>query len=78
MERSVRQMVGERLVLLRRRHGWTQPELAYRAKIGITTLNRVENGHTSLTMEKVVALAKALGCTSDYLLGLTDTLDEAA
>jgi transcriptional regulator with XRE-family HTH domain len=74
MARSVREIVGERLVLLRRRKGWTQPELAREAGMSITTLNRVENAHTSLTMEKVAALARVLGTSADYLLGLTDEL----
>jgi transcriptional regulator with XRE-family HTH domain len=75
MARSVREIVGERLVLLRRRKGWTQPELAREAGMSITTLNRVENAHTSLTMEKVAALARVLGTSADYLLGLTDGLE---
>jgi transcriptional regulator with XRE-family HTH domain len=74
MARSVREIVGERLVLLRRRKGWTQPKLAREAGMSITTLNRVENAHTSLTMEKVAALARVLGTSADYLLGLTDEL----
>ncbi len=72
MERSLREVVGERIVLLRRRKGLTQPELAQRTGMGITTLNRLENAHQSMSIEKVVALAQVLGCTSDYLLGLSD------
>jgi transcriptional regulator with XRE-family HTH domain len=72
MAQTLRDIVGERLVLLRRRHKWTQPDLAHQAGIGITTLNRIENGHASMTMEKVVALAQALNCSTDYLLGLTE------
>jgi transcriptional regulator with XRE-family HTH domain len=72
MARTLREIVGERIVLLRRRKGWTQPELALKAGMGITTLNRVENAHASMTMEKVVALAKILGTSTDYLLGLSD------
>jgi transcriptional regulator with XRE-family HTH domain len=72
MARMLREIVGERIVLLRRRKEWTQPELARRAKMGITTLNRLENARQSVGMEKVVALAKALECTSDYLLGLSE------
>jgi transcriptional regulator with XRE-family HTH domain len=72
MPRTLRETVGERVLLLRRRKGWTQPELAHEAGMGITTLNRVENAHASMTMEKVVALAKILGTSADYLLGLSD------
>jgi transcriptional regulator with XRE-family HTH domain len=72
MARTLREIVGERVTLLRRRKGLTQPELAHQAGMGITTLNRVENAHASMTMEKVVALAKILGTSTDYLLGLSD------
>jgi hypothetical protein len=40
--------------------------------MSVTTLNRVENAHQSLYMEKVAALAVALHTTADYLLGLSD------
>jgi transcriptional regulator with XRE-family HTH domain len=72
MDRPIREIVGERIVLLRRRAKLSQPELAQQAGMSVTTLNRVENAHQSLYMEKIVALATALGTTADYLLGLSD------
>lgn len=72
MARTIREIMGERVLLLRRRAGLSQPDLARRAQMSVTTLNRVENAHQSLYMEKVVALAQALGTTTDYLLGLTE------
>jgi transcriptional regulator with XRE-family HTH domain len=76
MPRSIRELFGERVVLLRRRKGLSQPELASQAGMSVTTLNRVENAHQSLYMEKVAALATALGTTADYLLGLSNALEE--
>ncbi len=72
MQRPIREIVGERVVLLRRRGRLSQPELAQQAEMSVTTLNRVENAHQSLYMEKLAALAMALGTTADYLLGLSD------
>jgi transcriptional regulator with XRE-family HTH domain len=72
MNRPIREIVGERVLLLRRRVKLSQPELAQQAGMSVTTLNRVENAHQSLYMEKIVALATALGTTTDYLLGLSD------
>lgn len=72
MEQTIREIVGERILLLRRRAKLSQPELAQQAGMSVTTLNRVENAHQSLYMEKIVALATALGTTADYLLGLSD------
>ena len=71
MTRPIREIVGERVLLLRRRARLSQPELAEKADMSVTTLNRVENAHQSLYMEKIVALATALGTTADYLLGLS-------
>jgi transcriptional regulator with XRE-family HTH domain len=75
MPRTLRQIVGERIVLLRRRRGWTQPELAIRAEMGIATLNRIENAHNSPSIETLVALAKQLGCSADFLLGMSNEID---
>ena len=72
MTQSIREIVGERVLLLRRRARLSQPELAQQADMSVTTLNRVENAHQSLYMEKIAALATALGTTADYLLGLSD------
>ena len=59
-------------MLRRRRARLSQPELAQQAEMSVTTLNRVENAHQSLYMEKIAALARALETTTDYLLGLSD------
>jgi hypothetical protein len=40
--------------------------------MGITTLNRIENAHHITSIDKLVALARELGCSADYLLGLSD------
>lgn len=67
---------GERILLMRRRRGLTQAELAKRAGLNVNGLARVERGDTKdLAGQRVAQLARALGCTSDYLLGLTDDAD---
>jgi DNA-binding XRE family transcriptional regulator len=48
MNRPIREIVGERVLLLRRRARLSQPELAQQADMSVTTLNRVENAHQSL------------------------------
>ena len=78
MTRPIREIVGERVLLLRRRAKLSQPELADLADMSVTTLNRVENAHQSLYMEKIAALAMALGTTADYLLGLSDDPGKAS
>jgi transcriptional regulator with XRE-family HTH domain len=67
---------GERLAKAREKHGWTQQELADRAGIRYETINRIENGkHAEPRVYVAVALAKALGTTVDYLVGMYE--DEA-
>ena len=78
MDRPIREIVGERVLLLRRRARLSQPKLADKADMSVTTLNRVENAHQSLYMEKIAALATALGTTADYLLGLSDAPEKAS
>ena len=64
------QRVGERICLLRRRQRWTLRELAAQAQIRVRTLRHVERGYDSLAGEHLVALAKVLGTSPGYLLGL--------
>jgi transcriptional regulator with XRE-family HTH domain len=78
MTRPIREIVGERVLVLRRRARLSQPELAQQADMSVTTLNRVENAHQSLYMEKIAALATVLGTTADYLLGLSDDPEKAS
>jgi transcriptional regulator with XRE-family HTH domain len=76
MPQTLEQIVGERILIMRRRMGLTQPELAHRTKMGITTLSRIEKAHHTTSIDKLVALAKELGCSTDYLLGLSEEPEE--
>lgn len=65
--------LGERIHLLRRRLDWTQRELAKAAAINLNNLARIERSEIRDPGGQVVArLAKALGTTTDYLLGLSE------
>ena len=65
--------LGERVHLLRRRLGWTQRELAEAAKINLNNLARIERSEIRDPGGQAVArLARALGTTADYLLGLSE------
>lgn len=60
--------VGERLRRLRVGAGLAQAELAQRTGQSTGSVSMFENGRLPLTDEVVEAFARALGCTSDYLL----------
>jgi repressor LexA len=64
---------GERIGILRRRQGMTQRTLGAAAEIHPNTIARLERGRLSDVPGRYVArLARALGTTADYLLGLTE------
>jgi transcriptional regulator with XRE-family HTH domain len=65
--------VGKRVRKVRRAQDLTQEALAEKAKVNVITISRLENGTAKQTYaDTVVALAKSLGVSADYLLGLTD------
>ena len=64
--------IGERVMLIRRRRGLTQQELATRAHMSKTALNRFENGLQSVYVERLATLVRILGVSADYLLGLQE------
>lgn len=61
--------VGVRLKEIRKRRGLTQSELA--AKLDYSSerqLQRIENGETSCSVDKLMEIAQILEVTTDYLL----------
>ena len=67
---------GERIAVLRKRQSLTQKELGTESEIHWNTIARLERGKlTDLPGKAIARLAKALGTTSDYLLGLSERED---
>jgi transcriptional regulator with XRE-family HTH domain len=63
---------GQRVITARTTHGWTRRELAKRAGLHEQHLANVERGNRHrIEAETIIKLARALGCTTDYLLGVT-------
>jgi transcriptional regulator with XRE-family HTH domain len=64
---------GERIAVLRRRQGMTQRELGTESEVHWNTIARLERGKlTDLPGKAVARIAKALGTSADYLLGLSE------
>ena len=61
---------GDRLKLARLRAGYTQEELSSRLKLSRTTITNLECDKQSPTIKAVIAIAKILDVTTDWLLGL--------
>ncbi len=63
----------ERLKNMREIRGWSQEELAQRAKLQGTAISHFETGGRSPSFDNLKKLADALNVSSDYLLGRTDS-----
>ncbi len=62
--------LGERILILRRRLGLTQKELALAAGLNTNTIARLEQGDLKdLGGQSLLKLARALSTTTDSLLG---------
>jgi len=71
--------IAVRLRKVRRGQDLTQQELGRLAGINYTTISRIESGEAKqVYAETVRDLARVLGCTSDYLLGLSEDENQGA
>ena len=65
--------VGENILRMRKRLGWTQEELAtkmgYKSK---STINKIELGINDIPQSKIVKFAEVLGTTPAHLMGWND------
>ena len=70
--------VGENILLMRKKLGWTQEELAtkmgYKSK---STINKIELGINDIPQSKIVKFADVLGTTPANLMGWNDEEDES-
>ena len=77
--------IGERIQRLREERGWTQQELAAKTRIKQPVISRLESRtQQSVSSEALKRLARTLGVTADYLIGMyeedkdSETLGTAA
>ena len=61
-------MIGPRIAALRRERGLSQSELARRIQVSPSALGMYEQGRREPSADTMVALADALGVTTDFLL----------
>jgi transcriptional regulator with XRE-family HTH domain len=65
---DLRDIVGRNLRRLRNEKGWSQEELAFRAKVDRSYISQLETGTYSASVTMLGKLAKALGVdASDFL-----------
>lgn len=61
-------MLGERMILLRRGLGWSQAELARRLHISASAVGMYEQGRREPSLDGLRELAAVFGVSADYLL----------
>lgn len=65
--------VGQRIRDLRKKHNWTQQQLADRINVSSQVISNWERGYTDPDHDDISRLAKTLNTSADYLLfGRTD------
>jgi transcriptional regulator with XRE-family HTH domain len=66
------EQTGQRVLLRRRKLGLTQKELAVRCRFPYQVISGIERGAQDVHAQRLAVLARKLGVSTDYLLGLTD------
>ena len=67
--------IGRRVASARVQAGYSQRALAEQLGLTQAQMSRIESGNAKKPDARIIAsIAIALGCSTDYLLGLSDTL----
>jgi len=73
-QNTLREIFPKRLKEARRRRGLTQTTLGRRTHIPISSIEKFETGARLPSADSLRVIAAALNVSSDYLLGVIDTL----
>ena len=68
MDKSLLEKLAKRIKELRKKNGFTQDEIAFRANIERSTLGNIETAQNDVTLTKVNQIAKAFDLTISDLL----------
>jgi len=64
--------LGERIRMHRARLKLSQTELGKRVGLSTNSISAIESGHVDPKASKIKAIAKVLGVSTDYLLGMDE------
>jgi transcriptional regulator with XRE-family HTH domain len=67
VKKTIQQLFGERVRVLRQEQGLSQEELAYRAGVHRTYLGGIERGERNPALKNIAAMAEALGVSFSEL-----------
>jgi len=66
---------GDKLKALRNEKGWTQQQLAEKVELVSASISAYEQGAKSPSVEVLIKLCSLFNVSSDYLLGLSDSME---
>lgn len=69
-------ILADKIIMLRKRHGWSQEELAERLDVSRQTVSKWEGALSVPDLNKVLAMSRLFGVSTDYLL--KDELEEVS
>ena len=61
-------ILADRIIILRKKKGWSQEELAYKMNISRQAVSKWESDQSVPDIEKILQLSELFGVTTDYLL----------
>lgn len=73
--KTIEEIVALNVKQLRKKRGWSQTELADRAKISLQTVNRLEKMTQATRPSNLAAIAEALGTSKEELMLDPDALE---
>lgn len=64
----MKMILSEKIIMLRKKYGWSQEELAERLDISRQSVSKWESGASIPDLERIVSMSQLFGVTTDYLL----------
>ena len=61
-------ILADKIIRLRKKHGWSQEELAEKMQVSRQAVSKWEGAQTMPDLEKILMLSNLFGVTTDYLL----------
>lgn len=64
----MKMILSEKIIMLRKKYGWSQEELAERMDISRQSVSKWESRASIPDLERIVSMSQLFGVTTDYLL----------
>ncbi len=61
-------ILADKIIRLRKKNGWSQEELAEKMQVSRQAVSKWESAQAIPDLEKILALGRLFGVTTDYLI----------